>query len=496
MESLVLDGHSLRLEDVYQVAQDLTAERKIVLSPSARLNMQNFREKLTALLKSGQSVYGVNTGVGALKSMRLTPEQIPDFQKTLIQSHASGWGPAMPEEVSRCTLLLLANSLSQGYSGVREEIADRILLFLNSAKHPPIFRYGSVGASGDLIPMAHLVRALIEPFPPHSAPLILQEKEGLSLINNLCFTNALLCLGLKYLENLVKIGEAVGALTTEVLMGSVKPFHPLAVAPRNQPSFLQTAEFLTRLTQDSEIVKSHEQCERIQDAYSLRCQPQISGSFRFVLSTCRGILEREINATSDNPVLSADGEIWYGGNFHGELQGFAGEWMKLALAELAALSSYRTIRLLAPELNEGLPPFLSPSSGYHTGWMMAQTLQAELLASVQSMLSPAMMHKISVSGFQEDFASFSATSAAQVYEMIPLVETIVAVEMLCSADAAEYRKPLHPGRGTSLLIEWVRERISPLKPDTDLSATVEIARQLVHSGKFLKKIQQIIPVPQ
>ncbi|MHA2611231.1 MAG: HAL/PAL/TAL family ammonia-lyase [bacterium JZ-2024 1] len=490
MHPLILDGHSLTLDEFYQSALDIHAEKKVEVAPSAIQRMKYYRQKLKELLARGEIIYGVNTGIGALKSRRIPEEKTAEFQRILIDSHASGWGNPMPEEVSRGCLLLLANSLARGYSAVRPELLDRILFFVNSAFHPPLPRYGSVGASGDLIPMAHLARALISPYRG-LPPFDLQEKEGLSLINNLCFTNTLLCLSLKLLENLLLMSEAVGALTTEVLMGSVKPFQPSTVAPRNQPIFLETASFLSRLTRDSEIVKSHEHCERVQDAYSLRCQPQISGSFRFVLSVARSALQNEINSSSDNPIFSEEGILSYGGNFHGELQGFVAEWMKLLLAEGAALSAYRTIRLLTPELNEGLPPFLSPSPGIHSGWMLAQSLQADLLATLQSQISPAMVHKIPVSGFQEDFVSFSATSAAQVYEMIPLAETILAVELLCAVEGAEKRAPLKTGRGTSFLVHTFRQAVPSLQKESDLSALVEKARQWIHSADFLKEWAEI-----
>ncbi|MFN4182877.1 MAG: aromatic amino acid lyase, partial [bacterium] len=190
------------------------------------------------------------------------------------------------------------------------------------------------------------------------------------------------------------------------------------------------------------------------------------------------------------------GVLSYAGNFHGELQGFVAEWMKLLLAEVSALSAYRTIRLLTPELNEGLPPFLSPSPGIHSGWMLAQSLQADLLASLQSRLSPALVHKIPVSGFQEDFVSFSASSAAQVYEMIPLAETILAVELLCSVDGAEKRAPLKPGKGTSRLVHTLRQHIPPLQIESDLSVMAEKARQWIHSAHFLKELEPLFPSEQ
>ena len=445
-----------------------------------------------------EPVYGVNTGFGKLADQRISLSDIRQLQLNLLRSHAAGVGDPLTREETRGMLLLRANVLARGYSGVRPLLVDYLLTLLNRDVLPMIPSRGSVGASGDLAPLAHLALVLIgegEAFvgsrrvPGRAAlarvglkPLELEAKEGLSLVNG---TQAMLSLGLLALyrcEKLVNAADVAGALSLEALKGTPVAFDARIHRLRPYRGQIAVAANLRALLADSEIRTSHLHCPRVQDAYSLRCIPQVHGAVRDALEYARATLAVEINSVTDNPlVFPGRGEVLSGGNFHGQPLGLVLDHLAIAMTELASISERRIERLTNPEYGD-LPPFLSPHPGLNSGFMMAQVTAAALASENKVFSHPASVDSIPTSGNREDHVSMGMGSALKLKQILTNAEQILAIELLCAAQGIDFHRPLRPGRGSRQVMRLIRDRVPRLDQDRPLAPDIERVHALLAGG--------------
>jgi histidine ammonia-lyase len=503
---LVLGAGALTLDDVAAVAR---GRPTISLAPAARQRLDRGRSLLEALDRDGQAVYGVTTGVGKLKDTIIPPEARRALQRNLVLSHAAGTGPILEREVTRGILLLLAASLARGHSGVRPVVVEAVLACLNRDLLPCVPSRGSVGASGDLAPLAHVAACLIGAgeatwegvrLPASEAlaraglaPVVLEMKEGLALLNGTHLMTGLGALAVQEALHLVKVADITGAMSLEALMGSNAAFDDRIHVLRPHPGQRAAAANLRALTAGSAIIASHRDCSRVQDAYSLRCMPQVHGSARAALGFARETLEREINSVTDNPLLFPDdGIVLSGGNFHGEPIALALDVLAIGLTQLAGIAERRIDRLVNPLTNEGLAPFLAAEGGLHSGYMIAQYTAAALVAESKTLALPASVDSIPTSGLQEDYNSMGAGSALKAREVVGIVRQVLAIELLVAAQALDLRRPLRPGRGVNAAHETVRTRVRHLDADRFLHADLETARALIGDGEVLAAVESVV----
>ena len=531
--SIELDGESLRPEDVVAVARE---GARVTVTDEARSLVRESRTRVEDVLQSGEPVYGVNTGFGELVDRRIPPDRLEALQTNLIRSHAAGAGRELTREEVRAMMVSRINALVKGYSGIREIVIDTLCAMLNEGVHPVVKSRGSLGASGDLAPLAHMSLVLIgegeavvdeptsdEPkatrrVPGNVAleeigfePLTLEPKEGLALINGTQLTVGLASLFLVDAERLVEAADVAGALTTEVTLGTTATSDPAIHRVRPHAGQRESADTVRRLTAESEVVEAHRNCDRVQDAYSLRCLPQVHGAVRDALAHLREGIEVELNSATDNPlVFSADevdprasgtdrAAVLSGGNFHGEPLSLRLEYARIALTDLAAASERRTDRLLNPNLQEShLPPFLAPDSGVQSGYMIAQYTSAALLNEMRS-IGTASTDNTPVSGGQEDHVSMSATAATNARRSLENATWVVAAELVCGAQGAEYvddafadDTSLDLGVGTRAAYDLLREVVPPLESDRPVHADVEQAVSLIETGLLDEVVESAI----
>jgi len=501
----LLDGERLTLEDVEQVARQ---GETVTLDPAARPKVEASRHVIETALAAERPVYGVSTGFGPLSDVFVGGADRDALQQNLLRSHAVGIGDPIGEPETRATILLRANVLAKGYSGVRPEIIDLLCELLNRRVHPVIPERGSVGASGDLAPLAHLALVLIgegearhrgERLPGVEAlrraglmPLTLKAKEGLALINGTCGMTAIGALALTRAERLVKLADVAAAATLEALRGSFVPFDQRLQAVRPHPGQASTAQNLRTILQDSEVNLSHKDCGKIQDSYTLRCIPQVHGGVRDALAFARATLARELNAATDNPLIFADsGDILPGGNFHGHPVGLALDVMAVALAGLCGMAERRIERLVNPQLSE-LPPFLVKASGLHSGFMVAQISAASLVSEAKLLASPATVDSIPTSGSKEDFVSMGWLAAIKASRIVDHLAAILTLEFLCAAQGLDFLLPLRPGRGVLRAYEVVRAHVPHLDQDRVLRQDFDRLLPLLEDGTLLAAVEATV----
>lgn len=468
MQALHINGNDLTLEAVREVAVD---RRPALLAPDARDAVKRARAVVDVLVAGNKVSYAITTGVGKLSDVRIAGDQIREMQINLVRSHAVGVGDPLPPPEVRAMMLLRANSLAKGHSGVRTETIDTLCEMLNRGVTPFVPSQGSVGASGDLAPLAHLALALIGEgeclndkgarIPTTEAlravqikPLALEAKEAVSLING---TQAMLAVGTLAVlaaETLVDSADVIGSLTLDALMGTVAAFDERIHTARPHPGQIKTAANLRKMIEGSEINESHRHCDRVQDAYSLRCMPQVHGAVRDTLAHCREVMERETNSAVDNPLVfvknpkqtDGDGDIISGGNFHGEPIAFALDFLAVALSALAGISERRLERLVNPALNEGLPPFLAAGAGLNSGFMMPQVTAAALVSENKILAHPASVDSITTSGNKEDYVSMGMTAALKLKKVLANAGNVLAIEAMAAAQGIDFRSPLKPSK--------------------------------------------------
>jgi len=492
-----LTGSDLTLEDVGLVAGDPAME--VSLSQGAMEATARSRNFVESLLEGDGQIYGVTTGFGRLAEVVIPPSKREDLQVNLIRSHAAGVGQPLPREAVRAIMLLRANALARGHSGCRVEVVQRLVDYLNRGIHPVVPEAGSVGASGDLAPLAHVALTLLgegeveyqDSVRPTGdvlaveglVPLRLKEKEGLALINGTQATTGLGILSFLRAQHALETAEVAGAMTLEGLKGTPEAFRPEAHAVRPHAGQGISADRLTRLLEASEIRESHRYGDpRVQDAYSLRCMPQVHGAAREVLGYARKVLETEANSTTDNPlVLPEAGTVVSAGNFHAQVVAQALDFLAIALVDLAAISERRIERLLNPDLS-GHAPFLTREPGLQSGFMIAQVTAVDLLAEMRVLAHPASVDSVPTSANQEDHVSMGMAAARKLRRSVECLEQILGIELICAAQALDDLEPLRPGRGVGRAHAMVRQEVPPLIQDRVLAPDLAAAAGLVRRG--------------
>lgn len=472
--------------------------------------MERSARVVEALSDSPEPTYGVSTGFGSLALVRIEEERREELQRALIRSHAAGMGSSIEREVVRAMILLRARSLAMGWSGARPLIAETLLAMLNADITPVVPEYGSLGASGDLAPLAHCALGLIGeghvdcPDGERRAasealayvgiePLTLGPKEGLALINGTDGILAMLILAIDDLERLVRVADITAAMSVEALLGTDRAFAEDLIALRPQPGQADSAANLRALLDGSEIVASHRYGDpRVQDAYSLRCAPQVAGAARDTLAHARGVAAAELSSAIDNPMVLPDGRVESCGNFHGAPVGFVCDFLAIAAAELGAIAERRTDRLLDQARSHGLPPFLAPDPGVNSGMMLAHYAQAAMVAENRRLAAPASVDSLPTSAMQEDHVSMGWGAARKLRRAVANLTRILAIELICAARALELRAPLRPAPGTEAARATVRGLVPGPGPDRYVSPELAAIEELVRSGPLLEAVQTAI----
>jgi histidine ammonia-lyase len=495
--SIVLTGEDLRVADVWEVA---VRGAQVALSDAARGRMRDAR----ALLESttGEHTYGVNTGFGRFVSEHVPDELAEELQLRLLRSHACGVGEPYPDEVVRGAMLLRANALAKGFSGARVETVELLVECLNRGVLPIVPARGSVGASGDLAPLAHLALPLVgegeavfdgERLAGADAlrraglePIRLASKEGLSLVNGTQFMASMCALGLVRARRLAATADLACALSLEALQGSRTSFLPAVHRSRPLKGQLEAADNVWRLLDGSAIIESHRWCDKVQDAYALRCAPQVHGACRDLLDYVAATVGVELNAATDNPlVLLDEGEIVSAGNFHGQPLAFALDTLAMAVAELGSISERRTERLVNPTLSEGLPPFLVERGGLNSGFMIPQYVAAALVSENKVLAHPASVDSIPTSAGQEDHVSMGNAAGLKALQVLANAERTLAIELLAGTQAVEFLAPLRPGKGVAAVHDLIRTLSERLVDDRSLSADIERVADAIRAGEVV-----------
>jgi histidine ammonia-lyase len=498
-------GVPLTIEDVARVARDGAA---VALADGARARIVAAREYIERIVAEGRTVYGVTTGFGKLANVRIAPDDVRQLQRNLIVSHAMGVGEPFPTDVVRAMLLLRAQSLAFGHSGVRLEVIELLLAMLDEGIHPVIPSQGSVGASGDLAPLAHMALTLIgegkaefrgEVVPSVDAlsqaglaPLVLEAKEGLALINGTQAMTAVGALVVHDARQLAVAADIAAAMSLEALKGTRAPFDPRVTTIRPHPGAAETAANMLAVSADSPIHASHADCDKIQDAYSLRCIPQVHGASRDALRHVAEVITREINAVTDNPLVFADDDrVISAGNFHGQPVAVAMDYAKIAIAELANISERRVEHMLDPAVS-GLPAFLAHQGGLHSGLMISQYTAASLVSENKVLAHPASVDSIPTSANQEDHVSMGTTSARQCAMILENSRWVIAIEVINAVQALDFHRPLEPGPGVAAAVRVVREVVPPLDADRVMTGDLAAVRELVINGLLRDAVESAV----
>jgi histidine ammonia-lyase len=481
---------------------------EVRIAPSVSGKVKRSRDFIEKALVQGEKIYGVTTGFGMLSDQVIDQSQIEDLQRNLIRSHSVGVGPFFDEVTTRAIILLRANVLAMGYSGVRMELLKRLVDMVNKEVHPLVPEQGSVGASGDLAPLAHLASVLVgegeaifhgKVMPGKKAmekariPLLtLKAKEGLALVNGTQVMTAVGLLALLRAERLCKIADIVGACTLDALKGTLSAFDPDIQRVRPFPGQRAVSRNFWKLGQKSEIAESHKFCSKIQDAYSLRCIPQVHGAVRDALAYVRRTLEIEVNSATDNPLIFAEKKkILNCGNFHGEPVAFALDLLGIVVSELGGISERRIEKLINPALS-GLPAFLTNEGGLHSGLMMVQVSAAALASENKILAHPASVDSIPTSADKEDHVSMGTIAARKARDIVNNVEQILAMELLCAAQGLEFLLPLTPGIGIKEAYNVVRRKVPPVKGDRRFSEDIQQIDLMIKSGELLRRVEKAV----
>jgi histidine ammonia-lyase len=522
---LELNGENLSLTDAERILSGQV--ETLTLAGSARRRVDAARRCLQELLAEGATIYGVNTGFGKLSNQRIELHEVLALQENLLRSHAVGMGPLLSLGVSRLCVALRIQALAKGYSGVTAELIDNLLAVYNRGVVPAIPEQGSVGASGDLAPLAHLAlvvmgegHAFLErggrraergakngvPHAAHREPRLLsgraalkrahlkpyrpQAKEGLSLINGTQVSTAILAEALLRARHLARVADVAGAMTVEATKSSLRPFDARIQAIRPHPGQEKCAANLRRLLVDSEVMTSHADCAKVQDAYSLRCMPQVHGTLRDALDHISAVVEREMNSATDNPLVFAQTrEVISGGNFHAQPIAMAADLLCAAVADLSSISERRVENLVNPDLS-GLPGFLTPHPGLNSGMMLVQVLAAALVSENKASSFPAGVDSIPTSANREDHVSMAPLAARKARTVVTHTTRVLACEVLCAAQGLEFHRPLRPGRGVEAAWRLVREHVRPLGRDRTLHRDLEAVERLIRSGSLLAAVTE------
>jgi histidine ammonia-lyase len=517
---LVLTGDNLNLDLAEQILHGQI--ERLSLATEARKRVEKGRRCLEDLMAAGATIYGVNTGFGKLANQRIEAEEVLALQENLLRSHAVGMGPLLSLGVSRLALALRIQALAKGHSGVTTALLETLMEMYNRGVVPAIPEQGSVGASGDLAPLAHLALVVMgegqayvtrpsadgnrRPQAKGRSKLLsgraalrrvhLQlhrplAKEGLSLINGTQISTAILAEALIRARHLAKVADVAGAMTVEATKSSLRPFDPRIARVRPHPGHMASANNLRGLLEGSEIMPSHADCSKVQDAYSIRCLPQVHGTLRDAIAEVTRVVECEMNAATDNPLVFPDtGEVISGGNFHGQPIALAADLLAAAVADLSSISERRVENLVNPDLS-GLPGFLTPHAGLNSGMMMVQVLAAALVSENKAAAFPASVDSIPTSANREDHVSMSTAAARKCRNIVVNATRVLACELLCAAQGLEFLAPLRPGRGAEAAYCHIREHVRPLGRDRTLHRDLEAVERLIRSGSLLAEVEKV-----
>src|SRR5450759_2187052 len=494
-ERLLINGDTLTVDEAYAVAAD---RLRVGLAPKARERMLRTRAVVDDIVRRNAVVYGITTGFGKLSEIAIPPDKLAELQVNVVRSHAAGVGDRLPEREVRAMMLLRANVIAKGYSGARPELVDLILEMLNADVYPPVPEQGSVGASGDL---AHLALALIgegtliKGDREDSAakvlreigakPVVLAPKEGITLINGTQAHTAVALIALVHARALWRTAHVAGAMSLEALLGTPVAFDERIHDARGQRGQSRSAALLRDLLADSELRESHRHGDpRVQDPYALRCMPQVHGPVLDALDFIDEAVSRELNAATDNPLVFENGETLSGGNFHGLTVAMALDFLAIVLTHLATMSERRIDRLVHPDLNQGLPPFLSPDAGVNSGFMMAQVTAAALASECKVLSHPASVDTIPTDGSKEDVVPMAMGAAWKARRVLRNLDNILAIELMCGAQGIDFRAPLRPGRGVRTAHQRVRAIVPRLEGDRVLSGDISALRTAVSEMRF------------
>jgi histidine ammonia-lyase len=484
---IVLNGEPLSLAQIESVA---LGDQPVELSESAKAKMAKSRRIVEEIAASGRTVYGVNTGFGKLSDIRVQDDELEILQVNLVRSHACGIGAPLSEPETRAMMLLRASVLAAGFSGARVKVAETLVAMLNKGVHPIIPEKGSVGASGDLAPLAHLALVVMGEgeaifqgtrMPGSDAmtfaeiqPLNLQAKEGLALLNGTQALTGVGALALARASRLVELADISGVMTLEALLGTNSAFDPRIHAGRPHSGQVAAASHLWSLMEGSEIRESHRSGDhRVQDAYSLRCMPQVHGAVRDAVNHAAKTVQIESASATDNPLVFDNGDVISGGNFHGAPVGMVLDYAAIAITDLTSISERRIDRLITPEMSEGLPPFLTANPGTGSGFMIAHVAAVAVLNESKILSHPASVDNLPTSGGKEDHVSMGMTAALKLRQIVDNAETVLAIELMAAAEGLEHRLPLKPGPQISQAYDKVRSVVPRLETDRPLHQDIE-----------------------
>ncbi len=497
-----MDGKNIGIEDVVNVARN---RYKVEIRENLREKIEKGRKNLLDIIAKGKAVYGINTGFGVLENIKIGKEKIKKLQKNLVKSHSCGVGEPLNEEVVRAIIFLRLNSLAKGYSGVRFEIVEKLAEMLNKNFYPFLPSQGSVGASGDLVPLAHLALAMMgeglaflngegmetkDVFKKLSIKKVeLSAKEGIALINGTQFMSAVACLALHDSINLLKNAQIAGVMSLEALKGTDQAFREEISKLRPYGGQIAVTKNLWKLTRGSEIIASHKDCEKVQDAYTLRCMPQVFGAMHEYLKFLKKMLEIEINSVTDNPLIFENFAL-SGGNFHGDPVAISLDVLNILLTKMGNFSERRIFRLLDGKLS-GLPPFLIKEPGINSGMMILQYVAASLASENKSLAYPASVDNIPTSANQEDYQSMGSIGARKCLQILKNTRGIVAIEYIVASQALDFFE-LNPSKASERAKEIVRKYVRELKEDRAMYEDIEKIEKLVHSGEIVREVERVI----
>jgi histidine ammonia-lyase len=511
VSTIVIDGNSLTLADIAAVAHEGAG---VAIAPSVRGPIDVAREYVEQLIADGRVVYGITTGFGKFSDVTIAGDDVVELQRNLVLSHCCGVGEPIGAEATRALMLLRANVLAKGYSGARYVVLETLVQMLDRGLLPVIPSRGSVGASGDLAPLAHLASVMIgegdavrqgRRLPGRQAmaaagvePLVLQAKEGLALINGTQFMTGIGVLALAKAETIAKCADIAGAMTLEALRGTDAAYQPLTHEVRPHVGQLATARNMMRLLAGSEILPAHSDPandKKVQDAYSLRCLPQVHGAAKDALGFVRRVLEVEVNSATDNPlVFPAEDRVISGGNFHGQPISQAMDFLSVAITYTAGICERRIEYMLDPATSDHLPAFLTRQGGLHSGMMIAQVTAAALVSENKTLAHPACVDSIPTSANKEDYVSMGAYAARKADDVCQNALIVLAVELLCAAQALEFGQGLRPGRGVEAAYRVIREHVPPLDHDRPQTPDIEMIARLVLEGDLVRAVEAEVGV--
>lgn len=506
MKEIIIDGHSLSVDDIYEVSFAKKDTVKVKLSDIARENILKSKEYVQNIVDKGEPVYGINTGFGALSDKFIEREDLAQLQVNLIRSHCTGVGKPFSKEVTKAIMLLRANCLASGFSGVTIDAIELLIEFINNDIIPVVPEKGSVGASGDLAPLSHIALALIgegeviyggkevrSDFAIRDIgrePVVLGPKDGLALINGTAVMAALGAIAIKQSETLVRVADICAATTLDGVRGTLRAYDHKIHGLKPHPGQMASAINVNNIIAGSEILDSHVDCGKVQDPYSLRCVPQVHGASRQTLAHAKEVLGIELNAVTDNPLIFlGEDEVISGGNFHGEAIAMAMDYLAIGIAELCNISERRVEKMMNPTFSD-LPAFLTPESGLNSGLMIAHVTAAALTSENKYLCHPASVDSVPTSTDKEDHVSMGVTSGRKLHEVIENATKCLAIELLCNSQAIEFHRPLKSSPAIEELISHIRKSVDKIEEDRVFYRDINNIEALIANGELLRAVEK------